>query len=975
MKTINLLKYIYCFLLFGIYVNQNKIRAQIYINEAVSSNKSIISDEDGEYSDWIELFNASDEDFDLEGRFLSDTKNNFTKWVFPPIQLPAKSYMMVWASGKDKIEKSGFLHTNFSISKNGEFLALTDTDGYTILDSVRIPALDSDISFARQPDGSENWQLSNIPTPGFSNIEDEILSPPVFSEPGGIYEESFLLQLSHPSDEVMIIYTTDGSVPSYSGLAGKQYEYKNRYKETFIDSDGPLIEEKYQSHIYTGTIDLKGLFERDNKISKISTTFHSNPPYLPKSSVNKSVVIRAIAYKDGEESKALTHTYFLQQPEYSNSDVYMVSLSVDENLLFDYKDGISVAGADFGQWRKDNPLAPANYYSPANYNRRGDIYEYPIFFELYNPKSGIKILEQQLGVRVHGESSRSFPQKSLRLYARKEYGNSRIKYDFFEDKSNTEYKRLILRGFGFFRIGDPFYQPMVSHLVLDAPISKPAMVYINGEYYGLYDVIERMDKHYFERKYGADRENVDLLYGLAKVKEGDSKHYKNMIDFIDKNSMKSDANMDKVEEMMDFDNFIDYEISEIFSGNSDWPDNNIEYWRYKTPFNPDAPCGLDGRWRWILYDLDYAFGLVDKKDCSFNTFNKAIGNGNELYQYLPYKLLRNERFKNKFINRFADLLNTTFLPERLEQISDSISLRYISQAGMHAARWSDPDRYQQRVNQVKDYVRCRRDEVFRHIGKYFKIDRTLNVTLDINDRNTPNYVRINTIDIQPGTVGISQQPYPWSGVYFENIPITVSAHAAKGYVFSHWEGMPEETPKSFTADLTSTLNITAHFREAEGPQYTLLYTSESGGQIEGETIQYVEFGQSGEPVLAVPHKRYQFKMWSDSSTMNPRTETDVRRDVSVQAIFELISNLDENENLIKKLYPNPSHDVLFVETDREINSIYSYSILGTDGKLLLQGNLTAGVQKIDISSLPRALYLITLSDNTGIKSFNKFIKN
>lgn len=958
-------------LVFSFLIFTHELLAQVFINEVMSSNDRTISDEDGEFKDWIELYNSSDSEVYLKGMYLSDDIKKLNKWQFSQGKIPAKGFILIWASSKNKVGADGQIHTNFSISADGEELILSNSNGQ-IVDSISVPPLDKDLSYARIPDGSDNWEITGNTTPRNNNVYIETLTPPIFSKEGGIYTDPFKLNLSHTSSDVTLIYTLDGSDPSINNLDSQKYFYKNSYKEFVYNTKGPLIESSYQSLLYNDEIDIENINLKPNRLANISTTFNFEPNYFPKNLVDKCIVVKALAYKNGESSKIVTNSYFIKDTSEFNSPISIISLTSNDTSFFDFNKGLYVAGVDFEDWRKLYPLFVANYTSPANYNRRGDENEFPLTFEMFDSELKTKVFNQNLGFRIHGSSTRVNPQKSLRLYARNEYGKSSINYNLFSEKGQS-YKRLILRSYDRFRLGDTFAQAMVRHLKLDSQIERTCLVYLNGEFFGIFELKERLDKFYLKRKYDLDSENLDMLFNNLEVDEGDNKNYKELIKFIKNNSLSSNENFEELKKKIDTDNYTDYQIAEIFLGNTDWPYNNVNYWRYKTEFNPNAPYGQDGRWRWMLYDLDYAFGLIDKNDCTYNTLNLAIKDGDEWSTLLFYNLLKNEKFKINFINRFADLLNTTFLPERLESIINEKVKVVQPYANQHDERWSiGGGKFDQRILAVQQYVECRRGEVFKHLAKQFSLMNTYQVNIDVDEKSHPNFVKINTIDIHENTVGVSANPYPWKGEYFNGVPIEISAIAAPGFEFDYWEGMPDETPASFIQNFEKDIELVAHFKVRDSTQYNLIYTSSFGGYLVGDSVQIVIKKDNGTAVKAIPNSGYQFQSWSDKRVDNPRIDSNIMSDINVKALFEKATLILTESNLYLKIYPNPVANRLIIETNKKED--ISYQIINLNGQVL-KGIIAAGNSIIDVSTLPSSIYLLLVTDQKGNNSSQKFIKN
>ncbi len=451
------------------------------------------------------------------------------------------------------------------------------------------------------------------------------LAMPEFSAEPGFYTNETELHLTHPSDHVTIHYTLDGSRPTTA------------------------------SDIYTKPILIQDRSNEPNILSEIPTGSSSywEPPDGP---VKKATVIRAKAVtNEGKSSPVRTATYIIDEKGADRYTLPVISLASDTTHFFSDDTGIYVEGTN------------------NNFLNRGREWERPVNLEFYD-RHGSRILSQNAGVRIHGGATRLYGQKSLRLYARSDYGRSRFYHRIFPDQPYLEYNRLLLRNSGndwqntMFR--DALAQYLVRHLNMDTQASRPVIVFLNGEYWGIHNIRERYDRHYLERVYGVDPENVDLLTGNRSVKEGDSQHYDELMDFLYTHDLSDDTHLEQVAERIDLDNLLDYFSSQIYFGNRDWPQNNIDYWRLRTSFDPDAPAGHDGRWRWMMFDIDYSFGF------SFTDHNTDMLDwlikqhwSTDLFRIL----LENESFRHQLINRVAGLLNTAFQIERVTEVIDSMS--------------------------------------------------------------------------------------------------------------------------------------------------------------------------------------------------------------------------------------------------------------------------------------------------------------
>lgn len=795
----------------------------IAFNEFMSSNSQTIADEDGDFSDWIELVNGGDTAVSLTGYGLSDDPDQAFRWTFPEVVLGPGDYLLVWASGKNRTDPGNPLHTNFSIAAAGETLLLTHPVSGT-LDQIEPVSLPGDISYGRQPDEHGPWLFFAEATPGMANTTPgytELLSPPAFSQQGGFFTNPFSLTLSTDNPGVEIYYTLDGSLPDPQNLNGQTYTYKNQYPEAPGDPFGALLTDTYRSYYYSQPINIVDRTAVPDDLTHKSSTLHQTPFYFPDQPVFKGTVVRAMAVKPGALSSPVsTHTYFVAPDALTRYSLPVISLSIPEDALFDYEAGIYVAGTDFDSWRMAYPNAPLGCCPVANWQKDT---EYAAHIELFETSEAPAALSQGVGVRIHGRSSRAYPFKSLRLYARSEYGESEFNYPIFPDLPYTNYKRLLLRNSGgdngITMLRDATIQTMVSHLNFDTQAYRPALVFINGEYWGIHNIRERYDKYYLSQVYDVDPENIDLLEGSGEVEEGDALHYQDMLSYIAANGVQENPHYETIQTRMDVENYIDYQIAQIYIRNRDWPGSNITYWRNRTtPYDPGAPYGQDGRWRWMLYDTDSGFRQPDH-----NTLT-AVSTGSQTSTFLFRSLLENESFKIDFINRFADLLNTTFLPARIIPIIEATSQHIAPEIPEHITRWQRPPSvfaWNQNVTVLVNFANQRPAYQRQHLRDRFGLAGEFSLTVDVSDA-VQGYVRVNTLNILPSTVGINENPYPWTGIYFQGVPLELEAIALPGYRFAGWSGLPEGTPALTILDVTgeTAVSLTAHFVEDDqsGPQ-------------------------------------------------------------------------------------------------------------------------------------------------------------
>lgn len=798
--------------------------AQIVINELLTSNTTVNTDEDNTPQDWVELYNSGSDVINLNGYGLSDNADVPFKWIFPDFLIAPGQHLLIWCSDKNRTDPNMPMHTNFKISADGETLRLTNAAGTTV-DEIPPVVIAQNASYGRTFSGGPDFTVFTTPTPSSANLvvaPNKTLTAPLFSVNSGFFDAPFTLAITHPDPEATIIYTLDGSEPDETNLLGNTYTYKNQYPEFPLNPVGPLLSNSYTSLVYTAPIAISDRTPELNKISAISTTYSFNPYYIPYFPISKGTVVRAKAVKPGNSGTIRTANYFVSGNGFRMTDLPVIALTMREDKMFGYYNGIYVAGKDFDIWRSLFPNELSDGSAGANYNRSGNAWEIKANINYFVEQN--EVINQDIGVRIHGGQSRITPNKSLRIYAKSEYGSNALNYPFFAGVGYDSFKRLILRNSGgdTYRtmLRDGFAQRLTRHMMFQTQAYQPSVIYLNGEYWGIFNIQERYDDKYFKRVFDIDEDKLDYLEADGFIVEyGDNSHYMGMLEYIANNSMQDDANYNHAATLMDMDNYIDFYLTNIFIGNTDWPHNNIEFWRKRTAaYEPNAPYGLDGRWRWVLKDTDFGFG---GSDLPFAVHHNTLAyvcaqqgyNNAEWPNFLFRNLLRNEGFRNQFISRFADMLNTTFIPERVNSILYQMKDAIAGEIGTHIARWNhigSVDIWNLNINTIAQFANERPEIQRDHIREKFGISENIPVTLDVNNA-AQGHIKINTIDINSQTPGVSQNPYPWHGIYFKDIPITLKAIAQDDYKFSHWSGSVQSSDVEITVTPSETVSLTAHF--------------------------------------------------------------------------------------------------------------------------------------------------------------------
>lgn len=809
---------IYIFLFVLLWSAGGSISAQsLVINELMASNDNAVTDPSGSHEDWFELYNPTGAPVNIGGYYVTDDLANKTKYRIPTgssqTVVPANGFLVLWAS---EAPSRGPLHVNFKLSAGGEQLGLIAPDGVTVVSSLTFGTQRTDISYGRQPDGSATWVYFPTSTPGASNNSaagfGSFLTAPVFSVAGGFYGSPVSLTISAPDPGATIYYTTDGSDPDPGNLTGSSFPFKNQYPENPGQPFGAVLYQKNFTRTYTGPLIIADSTAKANRVSAKSSTFSATPTYLPSFPVAKGTVIRAIAVKAGSlSSTVVTQTYFIRDVN-ARYSLPVVSISGDERNLFDYFSGIYTAGAKFDSIRMVDQTNPAVTCTQGNYSNSGDAWERRANIEYF--VNYASVLNQPAGLRINGACSRSFARKSLRLY-----GEDDFAYRFFASRPADVFnRRLILRSGGndwtYTLMIDPLSQTLVNHLPFGTQANRPSIVFLNGEYWGLHTLMERYDRFYLNRTYGVNADSVDLVTVsyAPELDEGDLTSYNSFVNYFVQNNP---VNYETVKTMMDIENFTDYQISEIFFANTDWPYNNQALWRKKTAAYLPGAGRQDGRWRWLMKDMD--FGLGYWNPVTHNTLNYASVSQSNIplsdlinqYNRPLRRMLDLSNYRTYFINRFADLLNTTFLSSRTASVFNAFQQEYDPEMQQHFARWPIENTYSgwlSNLEIIRNFLLQRPDNVRSHIRSRFSLSSNRNLTVNVSDV-AQGYVKVNTIDVLPTTPGVPASPYPWTGVYFQGVPVTVVAKPNRGYKFQHWK----DGATVLTTDTTLTLpSLTAN---------------------------------------------------------------------------------------------------------------------------------------------------------------------
>ncbi len=626
------------FLIFLLFIAVYHCTGQIVINEVCYSNKNILFDRDNDTPDWFELYNPGSGPVNLADFKVTDDTSKSDYWRFPEYELGPGNYVVIFASDKD-IRNHEEIHTDFKLGNMRESLYLiSKTD--EIIDEINPQCVPTNCTLARFPDGSA-FLVVMKPSPGRTNDHSEKITVNFLkdsltvSSPGGLYDAPLTVSLTNSQPGNVIMYTLNGKVPD---------EESSIYNEPLFMEDITPHENRFADEPDEGN-------EPGNRIFKAN-------------------ILRAVVYSDGcPASNEISNTYFVNKDIKNRYKVPVVSLITDKDNLFDKETGIYVSGHH------------------DNYNQHGGKWERDVHVEIFN-RDGNQIIDQDAGLRIHGRRSRELPQKSFRLYAESEYGAAYFEYPFFSQKPDLEhFKTLILRatnGTHGSLLKSELCNTIVQKMNIDYLACETVITFINGEYWGIYNLSERNDKHYIENNYGirdADPDIISYEWEIT-VEEGDINEYNRLMGFIRSADPLDHGFYDEAGKIIDIEGLIDYYTAQLYFANADWPKKNLELWKLR-----DA----SSKWRPFFFDPDAAMIWVNYNQIAeHNILPESYRIYPEFSTEIFSTLIRNEDFRKKFMATFLYHLTTTFNTDTIVNIINRFEEKYLPLVPEHIYRWRYP---------------------------------------------------------------------------------------------------------------------------------------------------------------------------------------------------------------------------------------------------------------------------------------------
>ncbi|MBQ8506507.1 MAG: lamin tail domain-containing protein [Clostridia bacterium] len=601
--------------------------------------------------DWIEIYNGSGQAVDLGGYGLSDDVSKPRKWQFPSgTVIQPGQYMGVYLSGTEAGTLDCLLNASFALAAEGGYTVSLSTADGSVFDAIYLPRQYGGVSYGRS-DGESGCFFFAEGTPGTANTTARYRGRADIAEysvRGGLYRTGQSFTVELSAPEGSRIYYT-------------------------LDCTDPTESSTY----YTGPITVSG-----------------------------TTILRTRVYRDGYmESYMDTQSYLF---DVGNEGMHrVVSLVSDPDNLTSQDRGIMIKGPNatdtfpYGSMNKG-----ANFWM--DWEREAHV-------ELYMP-SGEQAISQECGIKLHGQYSRAADVKAFKVIARNEYGKNRFEYPIFTDRDYEEYQSFVLRASGQDYNLTFMRDSVLTTLAEDTSVmyqeSEVCVVYLNGVYYSMMYIRERITKHsicQFEGWEGME-DDIDLIKANDRVMQGSNATFETMLEWIKDNKDKcnTDEFYDYIASVIDIQNYKEYMAIEIFVGNGD----TLNVKRYRNAKD-------DGKWRWVLFDLDWAF-FTDTNSINRWLDPEGMGTGKYTDTTLFIGLMLNDRFRDEFLTYFGEQLATTFSTrsvmakiEARYDLIDGLLPEYLQKLGM------SQEKYNKQLKKFVDYAETRPTKILGYFDGVF----------------------------------------------------------------------------------------------------------------------------------------------------------------------------------------------------------------------------------------------------------------
>lgn len=789
-----------------LYLFSSTLWSQVVINEYCGANVNVNTDNFGDNSDWVELYNTGATAVNLGGYWMSDKLNNIQKWQVPPINLAPGGRVIIWCTSRNIT--TGPYHTNFGLtqSEGSDYVILADAAG-TILDSTKVRRCFQNHSRGRTPDGANTWGIFTTPTPNAANGPSVVYAEkPDMSISGGMYPGAQTVSLSVSDPSLTIRYTTNGSTPTAA-----------------------------------------------------------SPAYAAPIPINATTVLRARAFSANPgvlPSFVETHTYFI------NVTHTTPVISVWGDQVLTLLNGTQI-----------EPEMGMEYYLA----------------------NGTFIEKVYGNANEHGNDSWAYNQRGFDFIVRDKMGYaSEIDHQIFAVRSRDKFDRVIMKPAandnyneepGSAHVRDAYVHTLsiVGGLDLDVRTSESCVLYVNGAYWGVYEIREKVDdKDFIETYYGIPEQDIQFLktWGATWSEYGGGAaqtDWNNLRTFIMNNNMGNAANFATVDAQLNWRSLVDYFCINSYTVCTDWLNWNTAWWRGLNT----APGSPREKWSYALWDMDATFGhyinytgvpdaTPNADPCNAESLPDPGGQGHALI--LTKLIEENDQVYQYYVSRYIDLGNTTFSCANMLAKLDSMIAVIAPEMPGQIARWGGTvPGWQANVQTLRNFIQAR----------CVAIEDGM---VDCYDVSGP-YNTVFTVDPLPGGTlqvnSLTPSSYPYSGTYYGGIDILLKAYSNPGYSFDYWESIEGDTINPNINDSSATIRIEgpdtiiAHFVQGQDFDITVLVDPPLSGTVTMDTYTPPAYPWTGTyfpntnmPIAATPVAGYEFDRWElNHHTITPDDTT------------------------------------------------------------------------------------------------------
>ena len=682
---------------------------------------------------WVELYNPSNYQVDLGEYTISSSDGEL--YEFPKeTSIGAGKYLVV-----------GLLVNNqekYCVNTDVDFVGLKalilQRNNGSIVDMINIPLLRNAESYGRPKDGILQFQYLS-PTKGETNNKAIAIAKeyPVFLTPSGFYENGFELEIT-VSEGHRIYFTTDGSIPNTN------------------------------SELYTSPIHIEDASSRANVLS-MRTDISISTVNTPKTKIDKASIIRAIAVDDsGKSSDVVSATYFIGFDSKSGyNDIGVICIYTDFDNLFDYWKGIYVNGVTYDEFliRDTDTWIMANYWQNWDCNA---------FIQYYEPNKVVSYTgDIKLG--TFNDIRLDMSQKSLELANL----TSDIMYSSLGKLMGKDSNSLILSSGRYdtiLKVRNTLIQKLMKDRAVLTHESEPCVVFLNGEYWGVYNIQPDISNEYIESVYSVSSDNVVLIHNGYAENQMDQVLYDGLCSYMSEHNLALEDEYAYVQSIIDIQSLIDCYCCHIYTANSEWLSGNYYMWRSRDMGTSQYE---DCKWRFIMYETDNSCGISNLSGYTMNSFLRQAYDDDVLFS----ALIVNSQFKEQFVNTFMDMANETFNRNKVQSILDEVIENYRLPAVASNKRFfgsTTIESYMSLTEDIQIFFNNRDEYIFEYLRQEFGMSgKLVNVEI-VNENMETGVVRLNTIQPNFDEVGV------WRGRYFSDYNLQVVAIPLSGYQLECW---------------------------------------------------------------------------------------------------------------------------------------------------------------------------------------------